>query len=782
LLEHQLRWERRARELLQKITEAAAAVPSVERAFLIALEEVCRSTGWPVGHVQLRSEDAALRSTGLWYPADDERYRALREVSDAMPMASGVGLPGRVLATGEPLLVLDVTRDENFPRAHTARDIGVRAAFAFPVRVGREVHAVLEFFSPESVEPDLPLLTVMESVGLQLGRVIERTRAEAALRQSELRFRSVAQTATDAIVTADAEGTIVSWNRAAVAMFGYTEEEAIGRPLTIVIPPRFQRAHAEGLARVRAGGERRVIGKVAELFGLRRDGREFPLELSLATWSLGEATFYSGILRDITRRKEAEAELRSVAARLEASERAASEASRAKSLFLANMSHELRTPLNAITGYAQLMERDPSMSAENRENLAAIMRSSDHLLGLISDVLSISKIEAGQSTLQERRFDLGRLAASLREMFHLRSQRRGLSLLFDLTPSVLPQVRGDDGKLRQVLINLIGNALKFTESGGVAVRIRWQDGRGVFEVEDTGVGMSADEVARLFEPFVQTESGRKAQEGTGLGLAISHDFVSLMGGQLRVASQPGRGTRFFFEVPLTAEDGPVPVDRGRVVRLAPDQPAHRILVVDNAPDQRRLLAKLLTSVGFAVEQAEDGRAAIESWYRFRPVLVWMDMRMPVMSGYEATRAIRAAEAGSGSARTVIIALTASAFEHDRTEILAAGCDDVVAKPFREGTIFDILEERLGAKFVRAQPAPPAPAGPPAVVTAERLRALPAEARDSLRRALQAGDDLEALRVTEGLAALDRDLADAVAGLVRAFRLDLVLGLLDEAPP
>jgi two-component system sensor histidine kinase/response regulator len=784
LIEHQLRWERRARELLQKITEAAAAATSVERAFLTALAEVCASTGWPVGHVQMRSEDTSLRSTDLWFPPDDDRYRALREVTAATPLRKGEGLPGRVLASGEPLMILDVERDLNFPRAHTARDIGVRAAFAFPVRVGREVHAVLEFFSPEAVEPDAPLLTVMESVGIQLGRVIERTRAEAALRESELRFRSVAETATDAIITADAEGTIVSWNPAAVAMFGYTVDEALGRSLTIVIPERFRRPHAEGLSRVRAGGERRVIGKVAELSGLRRDGGEFPLELSLATWSLGETTFYTGIVRDITLRKQAEAELLRVAARLEKSERAASDASRAKSLFLANMSHELRTPLNAITGFAQLMERDPAMSPENRENLAAIVRSADHLLGLISDVLSISKIEAGESSLQERRFDLGRLAASLREIFHLRGQRRGLSLLFDLSPTVLPQVRGDEGKLRQVLINLIGNALKFTESGGVAVRIRWVEGRATFEVQDTGVGMSPEELARLFEPFVQTESGRKAQEGTGLGLAISHDFVALMGGRLGVASEPGRGSRFFFEVPLPADDGPpAAVERGRVVRLAPDQVVHRLLVVDNAPDQRRLLARLLTSVGFAVEQAEDGRAAVELWRRFRPALIWMDMRMPVMSGYEATRAIREAEAAnSGGARTVIIALTASAFEHDRAEILAAGCDDVVPKPFREGTIFDVLEERLGVKFVRAEsPAPPAP-GTPAVVTPARLRKLPPEVREELRRALLAGDDLEALRVSEALAVHDRELADAVAAMIRTFRLDLVLSPLDEAGP
>jgi PAS domain S-box-containing protein len=782
LLEHQLRWERRARELLQRITDAAAAATSVEEAFTVALAQICESTGWPVGHVQMREgQSGALRSSDLWHPAHDERFRVLREVTAATPLSSGVGLPGRVLASGEPLLIADIRGDRNFPRFHTTRDIGVRAAFAFPVRVGREIHSVLEFFSPEPSEPDGPLLTVMDSVGLQLGRVIERKRAEAALRESELRFRSVAETATDAIITADATGVIVSWNPAAVAMFGYSPDEAIGRSLSTLIPPRFKRPHEEGMARVRAGGERRVIGKVAEVYGLRRDASEFPLELSLAAWELGGVTFYTGILRDITRRKEAEAELRRVAARLEQSERAATEASRAKSLFLANMSHELRTPLNAITGFAQLMERDPTMSQENRENLAAIVRSSDHLLGLISDVLSISKIEAGEATLHEGPFDLGRMVTGLREMFHLRAERRKLSLLFDVSPQALPQVRGDEGKLRQVLINLLGNAVKFTETGGVAVRIHWKDGRGAFEVEDTGVGMAPEEMARLFEPFVQTQSGLKAQEGTGLGLAISQDFVTLLGGRLQVSSVAGRGTRFSFDLPLPAHDGPLaPPDRGRVVRLAPDQPTHRVLVVDNAPDQRRLLARLLTSVGFAVEQAEDGRAAVETWARWRPALIWMDMRMPVMNGYDATRAIRQAEAAgaTGDARTVIVALTASAFEHDRAQILAAGCDDVVPKPFREGTIFEILEQRLGVTFTRAEPAA-LPIAEEGRVTAARLRTLPLDVREALRRALQTGDDLEALRVAEAQAAREPDLASGLVRMVRSFRLDELLVLLEE---
>jgi len=760
--------ERRARALLQWVATAAAQAESEGAALQAAVEEICRHVGWPLGHVLLRGPGDVLASAGIWHA--DDRFAAFRAASLRRTFARGVGLPGRVLASGVPLWIMDVTRDENFPRATEAESLGLRAAFAFPVLSRRAVIAVLEFFSPDAVEPDLPLLEVMATVGTQLARVIERTRAEAALKQSELRFRTVTETAHDAIITADASGQIASWNRAAEDLFGHREEDVLGRSLSLIIPARLRERHREGMERVRGGGAAHVIGRTVELDGLRRDGSEFPLELSLATWQMAGERHFTGILRDISDR-------RAQAARLAASERAAVEASRAKSQFLAHMSHELRTPLNAILGFVQLMDRDGALTAEQRENLAIISRAGEHLLGLINDVLSISKIESGEANLNLGDFSPRALLDGVRGLFRERAENRGLGLAFEVAPALPALVRSDEGKLRQILINLVGNAVKFTKAGGVTVRVDWRDGRAAFAIEDTGPGIAADALERVFMPFVQAEGGpgAGAAEGVGLGLAISRAFVELLGGTLAVASEVGRGTTFSFEaiLPEVAGDGRAERDRRRVVGLAPGQGEVRVLVVDNDPDGRRLLVRLLASVGFVVEEAADGREGVERWERFRPRLVWMDMRMPVLDGYQATREIRARE----TERTVIVALTASAFEHDRPHIFAAGCDEIIAKPFREAEIFDAIARRLGVRYLYDAP----PAAPEkAAISPARLRALAPGERSSLERSLSAGDDLEARAAVEQIAARDPELAEALMAMVRGFRLEELLGLLESA--
>jgi two-component system sensor histidine kinase/response regulator len=757
--------ERRARSLLQWVARAAAEAATVEGALAAALDEVCRRMEWPVGHVLTVGADERLGSARIWHMEDEPRYAELRRASESMRFEAGVGLPGRVLESGRPLWIMDVTEDVNFPRARQVHDLGVRAALAFPVLLGRKVVAVLEFFSPETAEPDPPLLEVMDAIGTQLARVMERARAEGALKQSELRFRSVAETAHDAIVTSDEAGRIVTWNRAAERLFGHTEEEVRGQPLAIIIPERLRERHLRGMERVRQGGERHVIGRTVELDGLRRDGSEFPLELSLATWVVGGDRFFTGILRDITERREQ-------AARLAQSERAAVEANRAKSLFLANMSHELRTPLNAILGFVQLLERDPELSSEQRESLAVITRSGEHLLGLINNVLSISKIEAGQTTLHPVDFSLRRLLSSLRELFGVRAEGRGLELRFELAEDLPDSLRGDEGKLRQVLINLIGNAVKFTDAGRVMVRAAWSDGRGRFSVEDTGPGIAGDDLERVLQPFVQ--GGARASEGSGLGLAISRDFVRLLGGELKAESEPGRGSRFSFDVELPLSEEPAPRVERKVATLAPGQTPPRILVVDNADDNRRLLVRLLQSVGIDAAEAADGAAGFARWQELQPQLVWMDMRMPVVDGYRATRLIREAESKEGKPRTVIIALTASAFDHDHPEILAAGCDEVVLKPFRDAQIFESLERWLGTRFLHEAAAPPEP-----VLSLARLGQVPAEQREALLRALGEGDDLAARRAVEAVA--DAELGAALMARVRNFEFDQLLALLERVP-
>ena len=390
-------------------------------------------------------------------------------------------------------------------------------------------------------------------------------------------------------------------------------------------------------------------------------------------------------------------------------------ANHAKSAFLANMSHELRSPLNAILGFSQIMTRSQSLSRENQENMGIILRSGEHLLTLINQVLDLSKIEAGRTTIHEKNFDIYRLLDDIEDMFQLKAEEKGLQLISDRSPDLPRYIRTDEVKLRQVIINLLNNALKFTEEGGVSVRastlenhdnsttINWEKTDQLtaiyFEIEDTGLGIAPEEIDSLFEAFVQTETGKQSQEGTGLGLPISLKFVQLMGGNIKVSSEVGRGTIFKFDIQVAvvdARDLQSQKSSRRVIALEPNQPRYRLLIVDDKELNRQLLVKLLNPLGFELKEAKNGREAVKIWDEWRPHLIWMDMRMPVMDGYEATKEIKATTKGQA---TAVIALTASVLEEERAVVLSAGCDDFMRKPFREEEIFNAMEKHLGVRYV-----------------------------------------------------------------------------------
>lgn len=385
----------------------------------------------------------------------------------------------------------------------------------------------------------------------------------------------------------------------------------------------------------------------------------------------------------------------------------AESANRSKSQFLSNMSHELRTPLNAVIGFTQIMQRDSSLSPDQQEYVSIINRSGEHLLGLINNVLEMSKIESGRMSLEENSFDLGRLLTTVESMFRLKARDKGIELWIDCSNQVPCYLHGDEGKLRQVLINLTGNAVKFTAEGHVMVRLTRQDSPTPalgtpfllwIEVEDTGPGIAPAELELLFEAFRQTETGRKSQQGTGLGLSISRRFVELMGGQLQVQSTVGKGTLFSFQVPmvqLESLNSADPDQSPRILGLAPHQPPCRILVVDDQLENRLVLVKLLTPLGFEVAEAQDGQESIEVTQAWQPHLILMDMRMPRMDGYEATRRIKGMRTAG---QPIIIALTASAFDEERNLILHTGCDDFVSKPFREGLLLAKIAEHTGVEF------------------------------------------------------------------------------------
>lgn len=388
---------------------------------------------------------------------------------------------------------------------------------------------------------------------------------------------------------------------------------------------------------------------------------------------------------------------------------AADTANRAKSEFLANMSHELRTPLNAILGFTQLMHRDNQLPAETIENLGIINRAGEQLLNLINDILEMSKIEAGRSNINVTSFDLIRLIDSLRELLEYRAVAKGLMFTIDISAQVPRYIQTDQSKLRQVLLNLISNAIKFTKVGELKLTVVWQveNSRLEFTVRDTGLGISPNEINLLFEAFAQTETGRSSQQGTGLGLAISRKYVELMGGKMQVQSVVGVGSTFTFTIPVSiATDSEITFSNPykQVRSLAPNQPQIRLLVVDDVRESRLLLLKLLKSVGFIVREASNGMEAVNIWEEWRPHLILMDMRMPIMDGYAATREIKSRDRNNSVSnyspypRPIIIALTANAFEEQRHDIIAAGCDDLINKPLMEEILFAKLQDYLQIEY------------------------------------------------------------------------------------
>ncbi|WP_442921652.1 ATP-binding protein [Microcoleus sp. Aus8_D2] len=383
-------------------------------------------------------------------------------------------------------------------------------------------------------------------------------------------------------------------------------------------------------------------------------------------------------------------------------------ANQAKSTFIANMSHELRSPLNAILGFSQLMVRATNIPPEQHENAGIIYRSGDYLLTVINNVLDLSKIEAGKTTLNPTDFDLHILLNDLEDMLHLRANNAGLNLLFQGTENVPSYICTDEVKLRQVLINLLSNAIKFTSEGNITLNVFQgeQETTDVFNlhfrVGDTGVGIAAAELPNIFNAFSQAQAGKEVQEGTGLGLAISRKFVQLMGGDISVESELGKGTTFQFYIQVKLGQGThskSTVEHPRVLALASGQPTYKILTVDDKSINRLLLIKLLSPLGFEMKEASNGQEAIAIWDEWEPHLIWMDMRMPVMDGYEATKYIKSTTKGNA---TAIIALTASVLEEERAIVLSAGCDDFVRKPFTEHSIFDAIAKHLGVKYIYAE--------------------------------------------------------------------------------
>ncbi|HTL29550.1 MAG TPA: PAS domain S-box protein [Tepidisphaeraceae bacterium] len=606
--------------------------------------------------------------------------------------------------------------------------------------------------------------------------ITDQKRIEEHLRSSEERSRLILETAQDAFIGMNAQGYIIEWNRVAEEIFGWIRAQVIGLGVAeVIIPPEYRSGHVMGLKRFLATGIGPVLGRRLELFALHKSGRRFPVELMVSQpIRSGGDLFFAAFLRDITARKEAERELIEARAAAEA-------AAKTKSEFLAHMSHELRTPLNGVLGYVQILQRDPMIIPRQRESLDAIEGCGEQLLSLINDVLDLSKIEAGRLEVHNEPFALDRLIKSVANVTRPRAQEKGLAFEISVAPDLPEVLLSDERKLRQVLVNLLGNSVKFTAFGSVHLEVSQNpQGRIRFDVKDTGIGIDPQTATQIFDAFRQSKAGLQ-EGGTGLGLSISKRLVQSLGGTLDFESEVDHGAHFFFSVPLVEPEIDYELPRGddtsgeHQFHLPPDAKLTAVVADDRATN-RDVLVRMLQAAGIQTLEAHDGRAALELIRIHRPPLVLMDVRMPVMSGLDATRMIRE---DPSLKETVVIAVTASVFPDFQQKIREAGCNEILGKPLRAAEVFGAIERHLAIKFV----ATPVHELPAQNVSAPRLSLAPHLAAAIAQRIRDASEIGDVAALGEIVTELQGDevsspLASDLSRLIKSFNFDAIKDVAD----
>ncbi|MGH8612199.1 MAG: ATP-binding protein [Gammaproteobacteria bacterium] len=688
-----------------RLLEQQAALAALTRSEVLYGEDLAQT--W-----RLVTETAArsmrVERVSLWrYTEDRSAIRCLdlyelgrnRHSAGAELQAALYPAYFRALATNEAIVADDAHTDpctREFSNTYLT-PLGITAMMDTPIHLDGRLEGVL---CHEQVGPPVPWTPEDRLFGVGMANLValalersERKRLEEERERLNNRWRLVLESAGQIVLSLDNTGVCTFINRSGAASLGYTPEELLGgRAHDLIHHSRsdgspYPVAECPIYQSFLTGQPVRVEGEVL----WRRDGTKFPCEYAanpIINDGIVEGTVVNFV--DISERLRSQAELR------EAKE-AAEIANRAKSEFLANMSHELRTPLNSVLGYAQLLLKQSNLSDSQLKALSIIQQSGEHLLGLIEEILDMAKIEAGTLDILADNFDLNRLLDGIATIMRSRAEAKGLVFTRARRSGIPPVVCADECRLRQVLINLLDNAIKYTRSGTVSLNVGPHGGRVRFLVEDTGIGIRHEHQSEIFDVFHRIRDPATAVEGTGLGLAISSRLVQLMGGDLQVASTPGEGSRFWFDLELPAAIAQIPgAEVHTVIGVAGDQ--RRVLVVEDDEDSRSLLRDFLTALGFEVFEATNGQAGVYEALRLKPDAILMDMRMPGLDGLAATRRIRADPAIK---ETVIIIISASAFEHNRAPCLAAGADDFLPKPFRQEKLLELLRGHLGLELIYA---------------------------------------------------------------------------------
>jgi PAS domain S-box-containing protein len=556
-------------------------------------------------------------------------------------------------------------------------------------------------------------------------------------------------------------------NKGARHNLGYSMEE-LKKLTTVDIKPDYDPQYFLNL--IQPLRDRKLPYVLFQTRHKRKDGSIYPIEVRLQLVETERSAVFVGIIQDITERNKAEALLKDA-------KEAAEQASLAKSQFVANMSHELRTPLNAILGFSQIMAGSENLTPKQRENLQIINRSGDHLLSLINDVLNISKIEAGKIEFQKDDFDLFELLNDLEPLFQEKLAKNKLTLEIAYQENIPQQIHTDKTKLRQILVNLINNAIKFTTQGGITIRLStYPSGENnltlVFEIEDTGCGIAENELDTVFQNFVQTSCGLKSSEGAGLGLAISREFIQLMGGDISVSSVVDKGSIFKFTIMVgKAEEALEPRhEEAKIVSLEPNQTQYNILIVDDDALNRLILMELLQPFGFKLKEAENGQIAVDICKKWKPDLVFMDIRMPIMDGHKASILIKKRYPG-----VFIVAVTASVLEDKKAEILQSGCDHFIAKPFKHTDIFIAMEKYLGVKCIFESEEDKAETEA-YILTPESFDTLSPELKETLKQAIEIVDLDYVEKVIAQIQSENVLLAEAIQKQIDDFEYEFLLSL------